>query len=144
MTRIVCEVGSLVTLGQTAYGERRFVPLGGGTVRGPELNGSLVEGGVDWQVGRSDGALEIEAHYVLKLDDGSLVEVTSSGLRHGPPEVMAQLARGESVPGDAYFFRTLIRFTTGSPAWAHLNKVMAIARGSRQAHQVILDVYRLT
>jgi len=144
MTQIRCEVGGLVSLGAAPLGERRYVPLGGGTVRGPELNGTLVEGGVDWQVARSDGALEIAAHYVIRADDGALVEVRSEGLRHGPAEVMAQLARGEAVPRDAYFFRTLIRFTTGAPAWQHLNKVMAIACGQREARLVLLDVYRLT
>ena len=144
MTKIVCEVGPLATLGAAPRGERRYVPLGGGTVQGPELNGRLIEGGVDWQLLRADGVLEIEAHYVLRLDDGALVEVGSSGLRHGPPEVMARLARGEAVPGDAYFFRTLIRFTTGAERWKHLNATMAIARGTREASRVLLDVYRLT
>ncbi|HSU22092.1 DUF3237 domain-containing protein (plasmid) [Comamonadaceae bacterium OTU4NAUVB1] len=144
MTRIVCEVGALTSLGASPRGERRYVPLGGGTVRGAELNGRLVEGGVDWQLNRADGVLEIEAHYVLRLDDGALVEVRSSGLRHGPAEVMARLGRGEAVAGDAYFFRTLIRFTTGAARWAHLNATMAIARGTREASRVLLDVYRLT
>ena len=44
MTRIRCEVGALVSLGGPAkHGERRYVPLGGGSVVGPELNGTLVE-----------------------------------------------------------------------------------------------------
>ena len=47
MTQIRCEVGALVTLGAAPLGERRYVPLGGGSVSGPELNGTLVEGGVD-------------------------------------------------------------------------------------------------
>jgi hypothetical protein len=73
MTHIDCEVEALVTLGPGPYGERRFVPLGGGTVRGPELNGTLVEGGVDWQVNRADGVLDIAAHYVIRADDGALI-----------------------------------------------------------------------
>ena len=144
MCQVRCEVGALVTLGPGPYGERRFVPLGGGTVRGPELNGTLVEGGVDWQVARADGALDIGAHYVIRTDDGALVEVQSNGLRHGPPEVMARLARGEAVATHEYFFRTLVRFTTGHPDWQHLNKVMAIAVGQREARLVVLDFFRLT
>ncbi|MDE1949905.1 MAG: DUF3237 domain-containing protein [Burkholderiales bacterium] len=143
MTQVRCEVGALVTLGPAKHGERRYVPLGGGTVRGPELNGTLVEGGVDWQIQRSDGVLEIAAHYVIRSEDGALIEVQSDGLRHGPPEVMQRLARGESPGRDEYFFRTLMRFTTGAPQWLHLNKVLAIAVGQREARSVLLDVYRL-
>jgi hypothetical protein len=145
MTRVRCSVGNVVSLGGPAkHGERRYVPLGGGTVTGPELNGQLVEGGVDWQVQRADGATDISAHYVIRTDDGALVEVQSDGLRHGPAEVMARLARGEAVPPQDYFFRTVVRFTTGHPDWLHLNKVLALAVGQREAREVLLDFWRIT
>ena len=145
MARIVCDVGAVVSLGGPArHGERRYVPIGSGTVEGPELNGQLVEGGVDWQVQRADGATDISAHYVIRTTDGALVEVQSDGLRHGPPEVMARLARGELVAPDAYYFRTVMRLTTGHAAWLHLNKLIALAVGQRQAQRVVLNVWRVT
>ena len=143
MTQVFCQVGALVSLGPGPHGERRFVPLGGGTVQGPELNGTLVEGGVDWQINRADGALDIAAHYVIRADDGGLIEVRSEGLRHGPAPVMARLVRGEAVGRDEYYFRTVVRFTTGAPAWLHLNKVLALAVGQREAALVKLDFYRI-
>ena len=144
MTTLRIGVAPLVSLGAAPCGERRFVPLGAGTAEGPELSGTVVEGGIDWQTLRGDGVLEIAAHYVIRTHDGALVEVTSQGLRHGPAEALAQLARGEVVPREAYFFRTLMRFQTGSLASAHLNRTRAIAVGERQAYEVRLDVYRLT
>jgi hypothetical protein len=72
------------------------------------------------------------------------VEVQSHGMRHGPTEVMARLARGDVVGRHEYFFRTLMRFTTGAPALLHLNKTMALAVASREANRVVLDVYRVT
>lgn len=144
MARVRCEVGALVTLGPGPHGERRYVPLLGGSVSGPALNGEIVPGGVDWQIARADGALDISAHYVIRTTDGALVEVQSQGLRHGPPAVMARLARGEAVGRDEYFFRTLMRFTSGHPDWQHLNRTMAIAVGQREAACVILDVYELS
>jgi hypothetical protein len=144
MARVSCEVGELASLGTAAQGERRYVALLGGTVSGPELAGRIVAGGVDWQWLRSDGVLEIAAHYAVRTDDGALIEVRSDGLRHGPPDVMARLARGEPVARGDYFFRTLVRFTTGAPRWRHLNQVMALAVGERQARLVCLDLYRIT
>jgi hypothetical protein len=143
MAQVRCDVGPLVSLGAAPLGERRYVPLLGGSVEGPELNGEVVPGGIDWQIQRADGALQISAHYAIRTTDGALVEVQSDGLRHGPPEVMARLARGEAVDPAEYFFRTVMRFTTGHPAWLHLNKVMALARGRRDAQRVILDVWRI-
>lgn len=46
MTQVHCQVGTLVSPGAGPHGERRDIPLGGGTVQGPELNGTLVAGGV--------------------------------------------------------------------------------------------------
>ncbi|GAB4040642.1 MAG: hypothetical protein Fur0014_11320 [Rubrivivax sp.] len=144
MARVRCAVDAISSLGPAPRGERRYVPLRGGTVEGPELQGRIVDGGVDWQWLRSDGVLEIAAHYVVETPDGGRVEVQSDGLRHGPAEVMARLGRGEPVGRDEYFFRTLMRFTTGAPAWLHLNRVMALAVGQREARVVVLDVYRIT
>jgi hypothetical protein len=143
MCRIVCAVGPLVELGDAPLGARRDVPLGTGEVSGPALNGRLVEGGIDWQWLRRDGALEIRAHYVIRADDGALIEVHSDGLRHGPAEVMEALARGEAVPPQAYFFRTFIRWTTGAAAWDHLNRTMSIAVAEREARTVVLRVFGL-
>ncbi len=143
MTHIDCEVGPIVSLGHTPIGERRYVTLAGGRVSGPELNGQIVSGGVDWQVLRGDGVIEIAAHYVIRADDGALIEVKSDGVRHGPPEVLAQLARGEPVGRDAMYFRTAVRFATGAPAWQHLNRVLALACGARDAQLVKLDLYRV-
>lgn len=143
MCRVRCDVGPVVGLGAAPLGERRYVSLLGGSVSGPELSGTIVPGGVDWQWSRADGVLEIAAHYVVRTGDGALVEVRSEGLRHGPPAVIERLARGEPVAPSEYFFRTVVRLTTGAPAWAHLNKVMALAVGRRDARQVVLDFYRI-
>ena len=144
MCTVTCEVDAVVSLGGAAkHGERRFVPILGGSVQGPELSGDLVEGGVDWQVQRADGVTDISAHYVIRTADGALIEVQCDGLRHGPPDVMARLARGEDVPPQDYFFRTLVRLTTGHANWLHLNKVMAIAAGRREARRVVLDFWRI-
>jgi hypothetical protein len=88
--------------------------------------------------------LDIAAHYVIRTDDGALIEVQSDGMRHGPAEVMARLARGDAVPRDEYFFRTIMRFQTGAAQWLHLNRVLALACGQREATRVVLDVYRIT
>lgn len=145
MCRVSCEVGALAVLGAAPGAQRRCVPLLGGRVEGPEFQGEVIAGGFDWQWQHADGTLEIDAHYVLKADaDGGLVEVRSIGLRHGPPEVMQRLARGEPVDPSQYFFRTCVRFTTGAPAWLGLNKTIAIASGRREASRVLLDFWRVT
>jgi hypothetical protein len=143
LTQVRCDVDAVLSLGAAPMGERRVVPLAGGEVVGPGLAGRILAGGTDWQWNRSDGVLEIAAHYVIETAEGARIEVQSNGLRHGPPEVLARLARGEVVAPGEYFFRTLMRFATGHAAYEHLNRVMALARGRREARRVVLDVWQI-
>jgi hypothetical protein len=66
--------------------------------------------------------------------------MSSFGLRHGPPEVLAALARGESVDPSRYYFRTAPRFETSAPQYAFLNRLLAIASGDRRASGPIYTI----
>jgi len=139
---LTAEVGELVSLGAGPLGERRVVYIGTGSFEGPALRGELI-GGADWQILRSDGVLELDARYAIREQGGGVVQVLSQGLRHGPPEVMARLARGEDVDSESYFFRTVLRFETGAAELAWLNKTIAVATATRKAKQVLLNAWRV-
>jgi uncharacterized protein DUF3237 len=136
------DVGELISLGACPLGERRVVYITSGSFEGPALRGSVV-GGADWQILRSDGALELDARYAIRDEHGGVVQVLSQGMRHGPPEVMAQLARGEEVDPARYFFRTIMRFETGASELAWLNKTIAVATAARRARRVEIKAWRL-
>ena len=140
---IQAELDAMLTLGSTPYGERRLVGITGGTVTGPKLTGRILPGGADWQIVRGDGAADIQARYVIETDSGAHIMVDSKGLRHGPPQVLEKLARGENVDPALYYFRTAMRFETADPAFDWLNRILAVARGQRQARSVRLDVYEV-
>jgi hypothetical protein len=140
---IRAELEAIMNLGRTPYGERRVIGITGGTVSGTRLNGKVLPGGADWQIIRADGAADIQARYTLESDTGARILVYSAGLRHGPPEVMAKLAKGEEVDPSLYYFRTAMRFETSDPAAGWLNRIVALASGARQARAVRLDVYEV-
>jgi hypothetical protein len=141
--RIHAEVADIRQFGATPYGERRVIDIVGGRVEGPKLNGRILPGGADWQIVRADGVVDLKARYAIETDGGARVLVVSDGLRHGPPEVMAELARGAAVDASRYYFRTAMRFETSDPGLAWLNKIIAIAGGAREKNVVRLDVYEV-
>ncbi len=143
LMRIAAEVGELQTMGGGPLGERRVVAITGGSFEGPGLRGTIVPGGADWQIVRADGVLDIDARYALRTEAGALIRVVSQGYRHGPPEVLAALARGEAVPANRYFFRTVMRFETGDTDLLWLNRTIAVATAERRARQVLLEAWRL-
>lgn len=140
---IHAELESIMNLGRTPYGERRVIGILGGSVRGPKLNGRILPGGADWQIVRSDGAADISARYTIETDAGARILVSSEGLRHGPAAVMERLARGDSVDPAQYYFRTAMRFETADASADWLNRILALARGQREARSVRLEVYEV-
>ncbi len=126
----------------TVDGKRmRFVPITGGTVYGPRLQGEILPGGGDWQAIGPDGLTELDARYTLKLADGTVVAVTNPGVRAATPEVAARIARGETVPPDSYYFRTSPRFTVAPGKYDWLRRTLFVARGQRLPDRVIVDFY---
>jgi hypothetical protein len=141
--RVHCEVADILDLGAAPFGHRRVVNLLGGTVSGRKLSGRILPGGTDWQIMAADGALDVHARYTVESDAGALVQVDSRGMRHGAPEVLARLARGEDVDPALYYFRTVMRFETAHPSALWLNRILAIAKGAREKNAVKLDVYEV-
>jgi hypothetical protein len=121
-------------VGAVPYGTRRIAPISGGVFEGPRLRGVVLPGGsADWLLLRADGVLELDLRVTLRTDDGALVSMRSFGLRHGPPDVIAAIGRGEQVDPATYYFRTTPRFQTAHPAYGFLNRLIAVASGDRRA-----------
>lgn len=137
------EVADPFDFGATPAGHRRVINIVGGSFSGPRLSGTVLAGGADWQILREDGTAVLEARYTLRTGDGDFILVNSSGLRHGPPEVMARLARGETVDPAQYYFRTVLRFESGSPDLDWLNRTIAVASGVRRRNLVELEAFEL-
>jgi Protein of unknown function (DUF3237) len=72
-------VGAPVVLSESPVGRRVFIPIVGGTVRGTRLRGEVLTGGGDWAVERANGVMDIHAHYLIRSDDGVVIEVDNRG-----------------------------------------------------------------
>src|SRR5215475_10794438 len=130
-------------LGAVPHGTRSIALIAGGTFEGPRLRGRVLPGGGDWTLLRSDGVLELDLRVTLETDDGALIHMSSFGLRHGPADVMAALARGERVDPSTYYFRTTPRFDTGHPKYAFLNRLLAVSSGDRLPEGPIYTIHEI-
>lgn len=130
-----------VEQGTVDGGRKRFIAITGGTVEGPMLHGSVLPGGGDWQTILPGGLTRVEAHYFLKADDGTIIEVTNPGVRTASAEVTDRLARGEAVDPSAYYFRTTPRFEVAPGKHEWLRRSAFVARGIRRPDRVEIDFY---
>ena len=144
LTHAEIQVATPLSLGTTpAGGVRRIIDVISGRFEGPRLSGTILPGGVDWQVVRPSGTTVLEARFTLQTDTGALVYVQNNAIRTGPPEVMARLVAGEQVdPLDYDFFMTP-RFETGDPELAWLNDVVTVGSGARRPDAVEYTLWTL-
>jgi hypothetical protein len=75
-------IAEMLNFGKSKYGERRIIPITGGTFKGPNIEGVVIPGGADWQLVRPDGDVELYARYTLKTNDGALIQVQNRVLMH--------------------------------------------------------------
>lgn len=135
------EAGPVRQLGMGRMGQRRIVPIIGGRVSGPRLNGKILPGGADWLSVSHEGVSVLDARYSLETEDGAIIEIIDQGFRHGPEAVIKSLVAGEAVPPEAYYMRSSIRLETGHPAYSFINRLVFVGTGAKTAGGVQIDIY---
>ena len=140
---IEVEVGAPLDFGQTQNGHRRVVPIQGGRVSGPKLQGRVLQGGADWQILRPDGAADLDARYTIQADNGALIYVVNRGVRHGPPDVLARMNRGERVEPGSYYFRSVATFETSAVECDWLTRAILLGVGERYPDRVAIKFWEV-
>jgi hypothetical protein len=121
-------VPTIVGIGTTTLGRRRIATVTGGE----RLRGSVVGAPAgDWLLQRSDGATVLDVRLLLRTDDGGHIYMSYRRVRHGPADVMARLAAGETVDPATYYFRIAPVFETAANKYEWLNRVVAVGTGRR-------------
>jgi hypothetical protein len=137
------EVKPVFLVGPAPDEYRRVGIISGGSFEGDRLSGKVLEGGSDWQTIRKDGTVMINVRLVLRTNDDALVCMTYQGVRHGPPDIIAKIDRGEVVDPDSYYFRINPMFQTSAPQHDWLNRVVGIGVGHRFPDGPIYSIFEL-
>ncbi|KAL2817977.1 hypothetical protein BDW59DRAFT_152301 [Aspergillus cavernicola] len=75
--------------GTTFSGDRRFIPITGGHVAGPKLNGKIISNSSgNWNAVRLDGVVHLYAQYTIQADDGTLIGIINEGYGRASQETM--------------------------------------------------------
>jgi len=140
---ISVELDPINEMGTGRAGQRRIIPIVGGTVAGPRLNGRVLNVGADWQTIFENGVAELDTRYALETDDGAVIEIINYGYRHGPAEVLAAVARGDEVSPDDYYMRTQARLETGDSRYDWVNRTLFVGTGARFKQAVVLSLFAI-
>jgi hypothetical protein len=130
-------------VGATPGGTRRVGVVFGGAFEGERLSGEVLDGGADWQIVRGDGATTLDVRLVLKTNDDALIGMTYRGIRHGPPDIVARIDRGEVVDPSTHYFRSAPFFETAAEKYGWINRIVAIGIGHRRADGPVYSVFEV-
>jgi len=140
---LVCYLAPILEMGEGLAGQRRIVPIVGGTVEGDRIKGEVMNLGADWQTIFAGGVSELDTRYAIKTHDGAVIEVINYGRRHGPDEVMARVAAGEDVDPSEYYMRTQCRLESGDGRYSWVNRSLFIGTGGRKASSVEISFFEI-
>ncbi|MDP9898922.1 hypothetical protein J2W36_001166 [Variovorax ginsengisoli] len=130
----IVDLAPTLQLGASPFGDRRMVPIVGGTFEGPGLRGKVMAGGADRQLVRRDGSVNLDAVYELQTDDGVIISVRN--------RVLSRPAR-DATP--RYVFSTLeITAPEGRYGWINDFVYVGTLNSMRpQRDAVVIRVYKL-
>ncbi len=130
-----------VVVGDVPMGQRMISEVVGGTFKGDRLEGTLRGPAADWVLLAANGIGHIDVRITLETHDGALIYMQYLGKLVFNAAVGAALAQGKGTEfGDTYFM-TQPRFETGSPDYAWLNSVVAVAEGRLVENGVEYNVF---
>jgi hypothetical protein len=69
----------IADIGRTQYGRRQVVVAQGGTLTGTRINGTVMTGGLDFQLTLANGVIEVEQILVLRTGDGRYILLRAAG-----------------------------------------------------------------
>ena len=130
--------------GATPMGQfRRVDYFESGHLQGPRIDARVVTGSADALLRRFDGVVQPDVRLTLEINGGGHLFIQYRGYRHATPEVMEQIAQGETVDMADVYLRTALFFETDSKDHDWMNRTVAIGVGRREPAAAIYDVYEV-
>ena len=134
-----------IVLGDAPAGRRQYIPITGGTIAGPRLNGRVIPGGWDYQNRMASGCFSMTADYFLEADDGTVIHILNESFNcasgPGAPRSFFR-PRFEAPIGSAYEWMNSGTFVATLEADRGSNG-QANAEGERAEPAIRIKVYQI-
>lgn len=131
-------LGDAFTCGETQHGRRTVIPITGGTFEGPNIKGTIVNGGADYQIANTAiNRTELEAIYCIKTDDDVYIHVRNRGIiysgkdANGNPSFYFKAAPQFEAPADSKY------------AWLNNSLFLCAPDFTKDFKGIVLNVWRV-
>lgn len=130
-------LGETYSCGETQHGRRTVIPITGGTFEGPNIKGTILNGGADYQLANAAGRTEVEAIYSIRTDDGVNIHIRNRGI----------IANSKDAQGNpSFYFRCAPQFEAPADskyAWLNNSLFLCAPSFSSGFQGIVLNVWRV-
>ena len=130
-------LGAAYSCGETQHGRRTVIPITGGTFDGPNIKGTILNGGADYQLANAAGRTEVEAIYSIQTDDGVNIHIRNRG-------IIANTRDAQGNP--SFYFRCAPQFEAPADskyAWLNNSLFLCAPSFSSGFQGIVLNVWRV-
>lgn len=130
-------LGEAFSIDNTQHGRRTVIPITGGTFEGPNIKGTIISGGADYQLANADGRTEVEAIYCIKTDDDVYIHVRNRGI----------ISNSKDANGNpSFYFRCAPQFEAPADSkygWLNNSLFLCAPSFSSGFNGIVLNVWRV-
>ena len=131
-------LGDAYNCGETQHGLRTIIPITGGTFEGPNIKGTIINGGADYQLANTAiNRTELEAIYCIKTDDGVNIHVRNRGI----------ISNGKDANGNpTFYFKAAPQFEApvdSQYAWLNNALFLCTPDFSQQFKGIVLNIWKV-
>jgi hypothetical protein len=131
-------------IGTGGFGNRVVGSVGGGTVTGERIRGTLVGPGADWALLGGDGYGRVDVRMQIRTHDAAMIYVQYVGLLEmNERSAPAMADRSKETTFDDQYFVTTPRMECGDERYEWVNTTIFVARGRLTRPGVCYEVYRV-
>lgn len=127
---ITLQIGAIRDVGLTKFGKRRQYDIKGGAVTGTRINGTVLSGGLDYDLTLSNGSREVEQIVILRADNVPILMRNAGAAAAGAAH--ARVVLDFEAPNSSAF------------AWLNTGKFAATRIVDTVAKTIRLDVYEIS
>lgn len=121
-------VSAIHDVGNTQFGKRRQLDVSGGTITGQKLSGTVLTGGLDYELTLSTGAMEVEEILIWKTSDNTTIFTRICGVA-APGDGVVRIVPDIEAP------------TSSSYAWLNNAALVGTRSLDSAGNTITLDVY---
>ncbi|KAJ5560676.1 hypothetical protein N7513_003075 [Penicillium frequentans] len=141
--------------GSTASGDRRFIPITGGSVSGPKLSGKIIpNSGGDWNAVRSDDVVHVYARYSIQADDGTMIGIINEGYGRASQKAMKTIFEDKDPSsasmtngGKDWYTRTIPKFEVSTDnekfQWLVSSVFLGVLKPPTRPGYVEIDIFEV-